>query len=156
GTGHRGDRCAEYTGRAARGLLSGHFRLSGSAHTPETGNRTMIEQKHNTPVDASTAHEPSRRDQDRLERRRRWNRWGGWRGLLVTLIALLLITAIVYRLWPQKAAEEENETVVVSVQVAKAEYQPIATETSALGTVFPKQQATVSAKISAPIVRMEL
>src|SRR5262249_52126366 len=141
------------TGRAARGPLSGHFRLSGGAHAPEAGNRTMIEQDHNTQASASTAHQPSRRDQARLERRRRW---GGWRGPLVILITLLLITAIVYRLWPQKAAEEENETVVVSVQVAKAEYQPIAAQTTTLGTIFPKQQATVGAKISAPIVRMEL
>ncbi len=52
-----------------------------------------------------------------------------------------------------KAAEAEA-AVVVSVRAAKAEQRNIAAKVTAIGTIFPRQQAIVSAKISAPIARM--
>ena len=54
-----------------------------------------------------------------------------------------------------KPAEAEP-AVVVSVRAAKAERQNIAANVSALGTINPAQQATVSAKISAPIAQMAI
>ncbi|HWQ36735.1 MAG TPA: efflux RND transporter periplasmic adaptor subunit [Blastocatellia bacterium] len=77
-------------------------------------------------------------------------------GWLLVAVTLILLAALLYWRWPKKAAEEEHEPVVVSVHVAKAERGPIAAQTTALGTIFPKQQATVSAKISAPIAQMAL
>ena len=54
-----------------------------------------------------------------------------------------------------KPAEAEPP-IVVSVRAAKAERQNIAAKVSALGTINPAQQATVSAKISAPIAQMAI
>jgi HlyD family secretion protein len=62
----------------------------------------------------------------------------------------------IYKLRPKPEKEEEPEAVVVSVQVAKAERQTITAETSALGTIFPREQATLSAKISSQIKSMPL
>ena len=98
----------------------------------------------------------SRREKARLKRQQRWEQFGGWRGLFVTVLAFLLIALLVYKLWPESAEKEKPEAVVVSVQVGKAEFQPIAAQITALGTINPKQQATVSSKISAPIAQMAL
>jgi RND family efflux transporter MFP subunit len=46
--------------------------------------------------------------------------------------------------------------VVVSVSVAKAERRPIAVDASALGTIFPREQATIAPKINAQIRSMGL
>src|SRR5205085_2744300 len=46
--------------------------------------------------------------------------------------------------------------VTVSVRVAKAERGTISSEVTALGTVFPREQATVSPKINAQIKSMAL
>ncbi len=54
------------------------------------------------------------------------------------------------------AADEEKPDVVVSVKVAKAEKQVIAKDVSALGTVAPVEQSSVSASISAQITQMRL
>ncbi|HYX41931.1 MAG TPA: efflux RND transporter periplasmic adaptor subunit, partial [Pyrinomonadaceae bacterium] len=51
---------------------------------------------------------------------------------------------------------EEEATAVVSVRVAKAEKQTIATQVNALGTIFPHDQALVAAKIGAQIKQMPL
>ncbi len=83
----------------------------------------------------------------------RRKRHPGWLALAVVLV---LLAAVVYWRWPKPAAEEAPAAVIVSVQVAKVERGAIAAQMSALGTIFPKQQATVSAKISAPIVLMAL
>lgn len=77
-------------------------------------------------------------------------------GRLLTALLLVLLAGLLYWRWPKKQSEEEKEAVVVSVQTAKAEHGTITAQTSALGTIFPRQQATVSAKISAPIVQMAL
>ena len=65
---------------------------------------------------------------------------------------------LVYWLWPAKktAAEEEAADITVSVRVAQAERGTIASEVTALGTIFPREQATVSPKISAQIKSMPL
>ncbi|HZS04988.1 MAG TPA: efflux RND transporter periplasmic adaptor subunit [Blastocatellia bacterium] len=86
----------------------------------------------------------------RPERSRRITAW------LLAAVVLALLAALIWWRWPKKAEEEKAEEVVVSVKVAKAERGPIAAHITALGAIFPKQQATVSAKISAPIAQMAL
>jgi len=78
-------------------------------------------------------------------------RWSG----LERVIALVLF---VYALWPAKkaAGEEEAADVVVSVRVAQAERGTISAEVTALGTIFGREQATVSPKLSAQIKSMPL
>jgi multidrug efflux pump subunit AcrA (membrane-fusion protein) len=82
----------------------------------------------------------------------------GWgkRQWLSALIVLLLIAAIVaFLIGRKKPAESEEEAnVTVAVKVAKAERGPIAATITALGTIFPKEQATVSAKIASQIKSM--
>lgn len=118
----------------------------------------MIKQERDTNADGSLAPGTSADQEINVghEHNRRWRRWGGPRVVMVSFIAILIAAAMVYRLWPQHAAEEEAEAVVVSVQTAKAEHQPLSAQSVALGTIFPKQQATISAKISAPIAQMQL
>jgi multidrug efflux pump subunit AcrA (membrane-fusion protein) len=77
----------------------------------------------------------------------------------VFVVAALLIGAYVYFRNPAPAAEsetEKKEEVVVSVKVEKAEKGPIAKEVSAIGTIAPVEQSTVSASISAQITQMRL
>jgi multidrug efflux pump subunit AcrA (membrane-fusion protein) len=80
--------------------------------------------------------------------------------IAVSLVAVAAIVAVVLILRGRKAAKGEGETeeanVVVSVKVAKAEKQPIAQQVTALGTVFPRDTAQVSPKISAQIKQMPL
>lgn len=74
----------------------------------------------------------------------------------VAVLALLLI--VVWLFWPSKKADTATEevNVVVSVHVAKAERSAIAADVSSLGTIFPREQATVSPKINAQIKQMGL
>ncbi len=78
--------------------------------------------------------------------------------LIIGLASLAAFALLLYWLWPSKkaTAEEEAADVVVSVRVATAERGTISSEVTALGTVFPREQATVSPKISAPIKSMAL
>jgi multidrug efflux pump subunit AcrA (membrane-fusion protein) len=82
--------------------------------------------------------------------------------LIAALLGLVAIAAIILgvRHFRKPAAEEatasEETQALVSVRVAKAERQPIAEQVSAVGTVFPRQEATVSPKISAPIASMPI
>ena len=73
---------------------------------------------------------------------------------------LALVVLALFILWPRKKTEEaaatEETEVVVSVRVGHAEKREIATEVSSLGTIFPREQATVSPKISAQISEMRL
>ena len=74
----------------------------------------------------------------------------------VALVALSLVLLIVWR-WRKSSAEAEPEvTPVVSVKVAKAEREHIAAQISAVGTIWPREKADVSTKISAQIKTMSL
>jgi len=74
----------------------------------------------------------------------------------VGLVVLTLLIAIVW-LWRRSKAETEPEvTPIVSVKVVKAEKGEIAAQHSAVGTIWPREKADVSAKISAQIKQMAL
>ena len=74
----------------------------------------------------------------------------------VGLLGLALIIFVVWR-WKKSSAENESEpTPIVSVKVAKAEKGNIAARLSAVGTIWPREKADVSAKISAQIKKMSL
>ena len=89
---------------------------------------------------------------DRLTRERR-------RNLIiiasVAVIALLLLFFLI-RHWRSSSTSEEAVAPIVSVRVAKVEKQTIAAPVSAVGTIFPRDQAMVAAKISAQIKTMGL
>jgi multidrug efflux pump subunit AcrA (membrane-fusion protein) len=83
------------------------------------------------------------------------------RQLLIFAACLIVVAIAALLVWRSRktasAATAEAETSpVVSVKVAKAERQPIAAQVSALGTVFPRDTAQVSSKISAQIRQMPL
>jgi HlyD family secretion protein len=82
----------------------------------------------------------------------------GRRGILALLLVAVLAILIFWLLSGKKesSAAEETEEIVVSVHVAKAERQPIASEVTVVGTIFPRKEATVSAKVAAPIKTMPL
>jgi multidrug efflux pump subunit AcrA (membrane-fusion protein) len=74
----------------------------------------------------------------------------------VAVVALLLLAFVIWK-WRSKAATADvAESVVVSVRVTKATRETIAAPVSAVGTIFPREQATVAAKISAQIKQMGL
>jgi multidrug efflux pump subunit AcrA (membrane-fusion protein) len=75
---------------------------------------------------------------------------------VLTLLVIALATFLIWRSRKSAATADEEVAPVVSVRVAKAERQEIAAQMSALGTVFPREQATVSAKVSAQIKTMAL
>jgi multidrug efflux pump subunit AcrA (membrane-fusion protein) len=90
---------------------------------------------------------------ERLARERRRNL------VIVASVAVLVLILVALALWKwrRSSAETEHaEAVVVSVKVAKAVKEPIAAPVSAVGTIFPREQATVGAKISAQIKTMAL
>ncbi|MEP6921631.1 MAG: efflux RND transporter periplasmic adaptor subunit [bacterium] len=74
----------------------------------------------------------------------------------VALLALILVAVVIWRWRNSSAAADETVTPVVSVKVVKAERETIAAPVSAVGTIFPREQATVAAKISAQIKQMAL
>ena len=77
--------------------------------------------------------------------------------IAVAAVAIIAIVAVVLIVRSRKSTEtEETEAAVVSVKVAKAEREPIASQVSALGTIFPRDTAQVSPKISAQIKQMPL
>jgi HlyD family secretion protein len=82
----------------------------------------------------------------------------GRRGIFFVLILAVALTVLVVWLLAGKKDPnaDEAEEIVVSVRVAKAERQPIAHEVTALGVISPRKEATVSAKIAAPIKTMPL
>jgi multidrug efflux pump subunit AcrA (membrane-fusion protein) len=73
----------------------------------------------------------------------------------VAVIALFLLVVLIWK-WRSSSTTEEATVVVVSVKVAKVERETIAAPVSAVGTIFPREQATVAAKISAQIKTMGL
>lgn len=72
--------------------------------------------------------------------------------------ALVVVSLATWWFWPRSQAADPaaEAAAVVSVRIATAERRPIAAQASALGTVFPREQATISAKISSQIKSMEL
>jgi multidrug efflux pump subunit AcrA (membrane-fusion protein) len=83
------------------------------------------------------------------------------RNLVIGAVAvgLVLITSLILIVWIWKRSKPETEaevTPIVSVKVAKAEKGEIATQYSAIGTIWPREKADVSAKISAQIKQMAL
>jgi HlyD family secretion protein len=96
----------------------------------------------------------------RTARNRLWERLSrvSARAWLVTIALLVAFALLLYFLWPSKkaATEEEAADVVVSVRVSKAERGTISSEVTALGTIFPREQATISPKINAQIKSMAL
>lgn len=92
-----------------------------------------------------------------ITRAEKWGgRWGSAGSWLVALLILALLAFGIYKLRPKPVKEEEPEAAVVSVQVAKVGRETLAARTKALGTIFPREQATVSAKISSQIKSMRL
>ncbi len=75
---------------------------------------------------------------------------------IVTATLFCFVMASMFGCAAKKAEEEKKEVIVVSVKVAAAERTKISAQASAIGTIAPRQQAVVSAKISAPIARMAL
>jgi multidrug efflux pump subunit AcrA (membrane-fusion protein) len=73
----------------------------------------------------------------------------------VAIVAIVAV-ALIWRARSAAAPAEEEAKPVVSVKVAKAERQQIAQQVSALGTIFPRDTAQVSPKISAQIRQMPL
>ncbi len=74
----------------------------------------------------------------------------------VGTVALLLVFFLAWKWRRSSTNSEETVTPVVSVRVAKVEKQAIAAPVSAVGTIIPRDQATVAAKISAQIKTMGL
>src|SRR5437868_14219989 len=79
--------------------------------------------------------------------------------LIIAAIAVVVFGLAVLISWRWKtsaAASEKEVTPVVSVKVAKAEKGAIAAEVVAVGTIWPREKADVSAKVSAQIRKMSL
>ena len=74
----------------------------------------------------------------------------------VALLALVLAALIVWRARSSKKEAEAEVEPTVSVKVAKAEKGTIAAPITAVGTIWPREKADVSAKVSAQIRSMAL
>src|SRR5215216_4592574 len=74
----------------------------------------------------------------------------------VALVVLVLAGLIIWRVRSSKTEAETEVTPTVSVKVAKAEKETIAAPVNAVGTIWPREKADVSAKISAQIKSMPL
>ncbi|MGA9769817.1 MAG: efflux RND transporter periplasmic adaptor subunit [Blastocatellia bacterium] len=84
-----------------------------------------------------------------------WRKNRNWLITVALFIALALV--IIWLSAGRKEAEEEKApAATVSVRVARAERGEIAAEVSALGTIFPREAATLSPKINAQIKQMAL
>ena len=74
----------------------------------------------------------------------------------IAVVVFALVVLIIWRWKKSSAGAEEKVTPVVSVKVAKAEKGSIAAEVVAVGTIWPREKADVSAKVSAQIKKMAL
>lgn len=104
---------------------------------------------------------PSAAEQERwLEVRRERQAGERRRNLIIfATVALVVVVLLIFLIWKWRSsssAEETAGTPVVSVRVAKVEKETISAPVSAVGTIFPREQATVAAKISAQIKTMGL
>ena len=73
--------------------------------------------------------------------------------LLVVLAGMIVFLLVFSR---KKSTAEAEEPIKVSVRVAKVERDSIASEVTALGTIFARKEATVSSKIAGQIKTMAL
>lgn len=73
----------------------------------------------------------------------------------VATVALGALAVAVLRNGGAAGVEPHKPPVTVEVRTARVEVRDVAERATAPGTVFPKNQATVSAKISGPIARLE-
>jgi HlyD family secretion protein len=76
--------------------------------------------------------------------------------VVMGLVVLLIASLIIWRLRSSKKEAETEVTPTVSVKVAKAEKETIAAPVTAVGTIWPREKADVSAKVSAQIKTMAL
>lgn len=76
--------------------------------------------------------------------------------VVMGLVILIIAGLIIWRVRSSKREKEAEVTPTVSVKVAKAEKQTIAAPVTAVGTIWPREKADVSAKISAQIKSMAL
>jgi len=83
-----------------------------------------------------------------------WSRFQWFSALMVLLVIGAIVAFLIGRKKTAGSDSEEEANVTVSVKVAKAERGPIAATVTALGTIFPKEQATVSPKIASQIKSM--
>jgi RND family efflux transporter MFP subunit len=99
-------------------------------------------------------------EESSMEVTRRWKADSRRRLILIVSAALVVLVVIIVLVWRSRKSTTTTtataEETVVSVRVAKAEKQAVAAQVSALGTVFPRDQALVSAKVSAQIKQMPL
>src|SRR5260370_12055113 len=95
-----------------------------------------------------------------LTRERRGSMTPRVRNLLIVFssFVLLVILVIGVVVWRRRAAAPADDatTPVVSVKVAKAEKDAIATQIVAVGTIWPREKSDVGVKISAQIKEMAL
>ena len=71
-------------------------------------------------------------------------------------VVLLIAGLIIWRVRSSKPEAETEPTPTVSVKVATAEKSTIAAPVTAVGTIWPREKADVSAKVSAQIKSMAL
>src|ERR1041385_225219 len=76
--------------------------------------------------------------------------------LIVMAFVIVLIALIIWRVRSSKPEAEAEVTPTVSVKVAKAEKSTIAAPITAVGTIWPREKADVSSKVSAQIKSMAL
>lgn len=78
--------------------------------------------------------------------------------IIVAAVAVVALIASIVLIWylRKPAATEGAVDVVVSVHAAKVERESISAQITAVGTIFPREKAEVSAKVSAPIKQMAL
>jgi RND family efflux transporter MFP subunit len=74
----------------------------------------------------------------------------------VAVVALLLLVFVIWKWRGSAPAADQTATVVVSVKVTQVAKETISAPVSAVGTIFPREQATVGPKISAQIRTMGL
>ncbi len=110
-------------------------------------------------VNEQADEEMTTSEESSLEVTRRWRTDARRKRIIImSAAALVLIIIIVVLVWRSRRSAAttttEETAVTVSVRVGRAEKQTIAAEVNALGTVFPRDTAQVSAKISAQIKQM--
>jgi multidrug efflux pump subunit AcrA (membrane-fusion protein) len=120
----------------------------------------MNQDKKDTAGDSERGSSPSQEEQEtwlalrreRLARERRRNL------IIVASVAVIALLLLFFLIRHSRSSSTAEEAVapIVSVQVAKVEKQTIAAPVSAVGTIFPRDQATVAAKINAQIKTMGL